>query len=75
MSAPLAFIVEVLPEHKLVVVAFKLIVRGGNKVTVTVVSPKHVPSLPLIVYIVVAIGLAITFAPLVVFNPAAGDQV
>ena len=48
----------------------------GKSVTVTGLLLTHpLASVPVIVYVVVAEGVAVTADPVVVFNPAAGDQV
>ncbi len=42
---------------------------------VAVAVPEQVPVVPVTVYVVVVAGDAVTFAPVVVFNPAAFDHV
>jgi len=44
-------------------------------VTVVVTVPVHPAALvPVIVYVVVVVGLAVTLVPVVALNPVAGDQ-
>jgi hypothetical protein len=51
-------------------------VKPGLTVTTAVVVLVQVPPLePIIVYVVVAAGLAVTAEPVVALNPVAGDQV
>jgi hypothetical protein len=44
-------------------------------VTVVVAAPLHPAVVPVIVYVVVPIGFAITVAPVVADNPVPGDHV
>jgi hypothetical protein len=46
----------------------------GFTVTTTVDIPVHVPFVPVTVYDVVTVGLAVTVAPTVALKPAAGAQ-
>jgi len=51
------------------------ITGGGLTVTVTVeVLVQPFEPVPVIVYVVVEAGLAVTLAPVVALNPVAGDQ-
>jgi len=43
--------------------------------TTTLAADEHPDVVPLTVYVILTEGLAVTFAPVVVFRPAAGDQV
>ncbi len=60
-----------------IVAGFGLIVTTGVGLTVTVTVATHGlhPPVPVTVYVVVTAGLAVTLAPVVADNPAAGDQV
>lgn len=51
-------------------------VGGGITVTGTVVVPEHpTPKEPVIVYVVFTVGLAVTVAPVLVFNDDTGIHV
>ena len=55
-----------------------VMLHDGSGFTVTVViacAVQPVPAVPIIVYVIVAPGLAITLAALVAFNPVEGDHV
>lgn len=43
--------------------------------TVVVATPEHEPSVPVTVYTVVAVGLAMTVVPVVALSPVPGDHV
>lgn len=47
---------------------------SGVTVTVTVPVALHDPLVPVTVYVVVALGLALTLAPVEADNPVGGDQ-
>ena len=52
-----------------------LTVGGTFTITVTVADALHPAALvPITVYVVVVVGLAVTVAPVVALNPVAGDQ-
>ena len=51
-----------------------VIVGNGLTVTVTCAVLVHVPLVPVIVYVVVVVGFAVTVFPVVALNPAAGLQ-
>jgi len=73
---PLAVIVVLLPEQIVADVGESDIV--GAAVTVTVTEPVFThpaAEVPVMVYVVVTVGVATTAAPVVVFNPVAGDHV
>lgn len=71
--APLAVSVVEAPVQML---AFGETVRLiGVTVTVTFADAEHEPFVPVTVYVVVVVGLAVTVAPVVADNPVAGDQV
>lgn len=46
----------------------------GLTVTVVVAVLEQAPFVPVTVYVVVVVGLAVTVAPVVADNPVAGDQ-
>lgn len=54
-----------------------LAVTRGNGFTVTVALPVavQVPTVPVMVYVVVALGFAVTRLPVVALNPVPGTQV
>ena len=56
--------------------AFTLTNGNGKTVTTAVVVFKQpLAAVPVIVYVVVVVGLAVTLAPVVALNPVLGDQV
>ena len=51
-------------------------VGNGKTVTTAVAVFKHpLTAVPVIVYVVVVVGLAVTLAPVVALSPVLGDQV
>ena len=54
---------------------FTLTVGNGKTVTVAVaVFKQPLAAVPVIVYVVVVVGLAVTLAPVVALSPVLGDQ-
>lgn len=73
VDAPLAVNGVLVPVQ--MVVDGTLTIGNGFTVTVTVPVFTHPAALvPVIVYVVVAVGLAVTLAPVVALNPVAGDH-
>lgn len=70
--APLAVSVVLLPLQ--IVAEFTVTTGFGFTVTLQVLVPTHEPVVPVTVYTVVTVGLAVTLAPVVALNPVAGDQ-
>lgn len=74
VDAPLAAKVTV--AFGQIVAEFTVSVGIGFTVTAVVNVPTHPPVVvPLSVYVVVTVGLAVTLAPLVELNPVPGDHV
>lgn len=71
--APPAFKVVEFPVQ--IVPVFTVTAPPGLTVTVAVVTAEHVPAEPVMVYVVVLPGFAVTLAPVVELKPVAGDQV
>lgn len=72
MLAPFTLSVVVLPEHMVVEVAVKVRLGCGLMVTVAVLLPTQPAELPVTVYCVLALPVAVTVAPVVELNPVAG---
>jgi hypothetical protein len=72
VEAPPAVKVAVLPAH--IVGEFTVTVGVGLTVTVVVLTPEQTPVVPVTVYTVVAVGLAVTLVPEVPLRPVPGDQ-
>lgn len=72
--APPAVRLTVLPAHTVAGDGTTVTVGVGFTVMVTEAVELHVPEVPVIVYVVVTVGLAVTLAPVVVLNPVAGAQ-
>jgi hypothetical protein len=70
--APLAFSVADAPLH--IVGELTVTVGVGFTVTTAVAAAVHDPVVPTTVYVVVTVGLAVTFAPVVALKPVDGDQ-
>jgi hypothetical protein len=62
-------------EHILDVGKFTDTVGVGLTVITTVAILEQVPVVPVTVYVVVEVGVAVTVAPVVALNPAAGAHV
>ena len=69
---PLAESVMEVPKQIYCLDAVPEIIGNGLTVTVMLVFLEHIPSLPVMVYVVVLVPEKITTAPVVVFNPVAG---
>ena len=72
VAAPEAVSVAEAPAQ--IVGEFTVTTGFGLTVTVDVVVPVHPDNVPVIVYTVVAVGVAVTLAPVVEESPVAGDQ-
>ena len=73
MDAPAAFTVEELPIQ--IVGEFTVTVGLGVTVTTEVTVPVQPPAVPVIVYVVVVAGFAVTLTPVVALNPVPGLHV
>ena len=71
---PAALSVTELPEHKVSLLEIMTGRVGTETVTTAVAVSAQLPAEPVTVYIVVAVGVATTTAPLAVFSPVTGDQ-
>jgi hypothetical protein len=65
----------VLPEQTVVLVALTVRLGCGLMVTVAVLAPLQPAELPVTVYWVLLLAVAVTLWPVVLLNPAAGLQV
>ena len=75
VAAPLAVrLVPLPPVHMLATAGVTVTVGVGFTVTTTVASLEQLPLVPVTVYDVVTVGLAVTVAPTVALNPVAGLQ-
>lgn len=72
--APLAVKVALLPAHMVTLAGVTETVGTVFTVTTTVVDPEHPPVVPVTVYVVVAVGEAVTVAPVVPLKPVEGDH-
>ena len=72
--APLAVRVKLSPEHRLADGGTTLTTGVACTVTNTVVLVTQAPMVPVTVYRVVTVGLAVTAAPVVALKPEAGLQ-
>jgi len=72
--APLAVNPILLPLHMLGLLGNTLTVGVDVTVIVTVAVALHAPLVPVMVYVVVTAGLAVTVLPVVALSPAAGAQ-
>jgi hypothetical protein len=71
---PLAVKFVLLPIHILAEEGVTVIVFTGFTVTADVCVFEQLPEVPVTVYVVFVVGLAITVVPVVVFNPVDGDH-
>jgi hypothetical protein len=72
--APLTLSVAVAPEHTAVDVALTVKLGCGLIVTVAVLLPTQPAELPVTVYCVLELPVAVTVCPVVLLSPAAGLQ-
>jgi len=73
VEAPLAVrFVPLPPVHMLAAAGVTVTVGVGFTVTTTVAASEQLPVVPVTVYDVVTVGLAVTLAPTVALNPVAG---
>lgn len=72
--APLAVSVVLPPVQMVLESGVTVITGSGVTVTVVVAVDEQLPVVPVTVYVVVLVGLAVTFAPVVPLKPVAGDQ-